>query len=82
MSDDHTASAHEGLELVGVYVDDGGASHRVHVTERGRLSWEIRDTPEEGEPVVIDRLRGELESADTAAAVARDYLTQVQRRAA
>ena len=50
--------------------------------EPEHLSWEIVDTPDGGDAVVIERLSGELESADTAAAVARDYLTQVKRRAA
>ena len=82
MSDGQRESAGPGSELLGVYVDHEGERHRVHVNERGELSWEIADTPLEGEPVVIERLSGELESAETAAAVARDYLTQLHRRAA
>lgn len=82
MSEGQGVSDGRGGELLGVYVDEAGGSHRVHVDERGHLSWEILDTPDGGDSVVIERLSGELESADTAAAVARDYLTQVNRRAA
>ena len=79
---DGQGASGDGRDLPGVYVDAAGDRHRVHVHEPEHLSWEIVDTPDGGDAVVIERLSGELESADTAAAVARDYLTQVKRRAA
>ena len=82
MSDGRGASGGRRCEPLGVYVDKAGVSHRVHVLQREQLSWEILDTADRGESVVIERLTGELESADTAAAVALDYMTQVHRRAA
>jgi len=71
-----------GATEPGVYVDELGGRHRVEVRQLARQSWEIVDTPDAGEPVVIEQLDGDLESVETAEAVARDYLTQVQRRAA
>ena len=68
------------LELLGVYIYTRGVAHRVQVHRTAPQSWEILDAPETGEPRVIEELTGELERRDTAAAVARDYLTQVQRR--
>jgi hypothetical protein len=82
MSDGRGPSGGYRCEPLGIYVDEAGVSHRVHVLQPDQLSWEILDTPDQGESVVIERLTGELESADTAAAVALDYMTQVHRRAA
>ena len=67
---------------IGGYVDHTGINHRVRVHRVEAHAWEIADVPELGEPTVIERLSGELESDKTALAVARDYLTQVARAAA
>jgi hypothetical protein len=65
---------------IGGYVDHTGMRHQVHVRRVEAQAWEIADVPERGEPTVIERLSGELESDKTALAVARDYLTQVAAR--
>jgi hypothetical protein len=67
---------------IGGYVDDAGIRHRVRVHRVEAHAWEIADVPERGERTVIERLSGELESDETAVAVARDYLAQVARPAA
>jgi hypothetical protein len=67
---------------IGGYIDHTGTRHRVHVRRVEVQAWEIADVPERGEPTVIERLSGELESDKTAVAVARDYLAQVARAAA
>lgn len=68
-------------ESVGSYLDHTGVRHEVRVRRVDAQAWEIVDTPEQGDEVVVDRLTGELESRDTAAAVAQDYLTQAPDRA-
>lgn len=70
------------VEDLGEYVDRAGVRHRVCMRRVGARTWEISDVPERGDPVVIDRLEGELESRDTAAAVAHDYLSQSDNSAA
>jgi hypothetical protein len=69
-------------ETVGSYFDHDGVQHEVRVRSVDEQTWEIVDVPDQGDEVVIERLSGELESRDTAAAVAQDYLTQASGRAA
>ena len=66
--------------MVGVYLDDAGVQHEVHVREVEAQTWEIVDVPVRGDELLVDRLTGELESGDTATAVAQDYLTQAPGR--
>ena len=68
-------------ETVGNYLDHGGMRHEVRVRWVEAQTWEIADVPEQGDEFVVDRLTGELESGDTATAVAQDYLTQALGRA-
>jgi hypothetical protein len=68
-------------ERVGGYLDRKGVQHEVRVRRVEAQAWEIVDLPERGDAVVVDHLSGELESGDTATAVARDYMTQAARRA-
>ena len=68
-------------ETVDVYLDQVGMQHEVQVRRVEAKAWEIVDVPANGDEVVIERLSGELESRDTAAAVARDYLGQAPGRA-
>lgn len=69
-------------ETAGSYLDDADVQHEVHVRLVETQTWEIVDVPEHGDEVVIERLSGELESHDTAVAVAQDYLSQTSGRAA
>ena len=69
-------------EKVGSYLDHAGVHHEVRVRSVVAQTWEIVDVPDRGDDAVIERLSGELESYDTAAAVAHDYLTQAPGRAA
>jgi hypothetical protein len=55
--------------------------HDVQVRSVEAQTWEIVDVPDHSDEVVIERLSGELESHDTAVAVARDYLSQTPGRA-
>jgi hypothetical protein len=68
-------------EMVGNYLDHIGVQHNVVVRRVEGQAWEIVDVPERGDELVVDRLTGELESCDTATAVAQDYLTQALSRA-
>ena len=68
-------------ESVGSYRDRTGMRHEVRVRRVEAQAWEIVDVPDQGDELLVDRLTGELESRDTAAAVAQDYLTQALRRA-
>ena len=77
-----TAAAPAASGEIGGYVDHTGIRHQVRVHRVEAHAWEIADVPERGEPTVIERLSGELESDKTAVAVARDYLAQVARAAA
>ena len=63
-------------ETVGSYLDHAGMRHEARVRRVEAQTWEIVDVPEQGDERLIDRLTGELESRDTATAVAQDYLTQ------
>jgi hypothetical protein len=69
-------------EPVGSYLDHAGVHHEVEVRSVEAQKWEIVDVPEQGDEVVIERLSGDLESRDTAVAVAQDYLTQTPGRGA
>jgi hypothetical protein len=69
-------------ETVGSYLDGAAMQHEVRVRRVEAQTWEIVDVPERGDELLVDRLTGEPESRDTAAAVAQDYLTQVPGRAA
>jgi hypothetical protein len=69
------------LETVGSYVDQVGTPHEVRVRRAEARAWEIVDVTDQGDELLVDRLTGELESRDTAAAVAQDYLTQAPSRA-
>ena len=69
-------------ETVGSYFDHAGVQHEVQVRSVEAQTWEVVDVPDQGDEVVIERLCGELESYDTAAAVAQDYLSQTPGRAA
>ena len=77
-----TAAAPAASGEIGGYVDHTGIRHQVRVHRLEARAWEIADVPERGEPTVIERLSGELESDQTAVAVARDYLTQLAPPAA
>ena len=68
-------------ETVGSYLDHTGMQHEVRVRRLEEKTWEIVDVPDQGDELLVDRLTGELESGDTATAVAQDYLTQAPRRA-
>jgi hypothetical protein len=68
-------------ETVGSYLDHAGMRHEVRVRRVEAQTWEIADVPEGGDELLVDRLTGELESRDTAAAVAQDYLSQAPSRA-
>jgi hypothetical protein len=68
-------------EVVGGYLDHTGAQHEVQVRRVEAQTWEVVDVPEQGDEFLVDRLTGELESGDTATAVAQDYLTQAPGRA-
>jgi hypothetical protein len=68
-------------ESVGRYLDRSGVQHEVWVRQVEAQAWEIVDVPEQDDELLVDRLSGELESRDTAAAVAQDYLTQGPGRA-
>jgi hypothetical protein len=68
-------------ETVGSYLDSAGMRHEVRVHRVKAQTWEIADVPEQGDELLVDRLTGELESRDTATAVAQDYLTQALSRA-
>lgn len=68
-------------ETVASYLDQAGMRHAVRVRRVEAQTWEIADVPEQGDELLVDRLTGELESRDTAAAVAQDYLTQAPGRA-
>ena len=68
-------------ETVGSYVDQTGVQREVQVRRVEAQTWEIVDVPAQGDELLVDRLTGELESDDTATAVAQDYLTQAPRRA-
>ena len=68
-------------ETVGSYLDRAGMRHEVQVRRVEAQTWEIADVPERGDELLVDRLTGELESRNTATAVAQDYLTQAPRRA-
>ena len=68
-------------ETVGSYRDRTGMRHDVRVRRVEAQAWEIVDVPDQGDEFLVDRLTGELESGDTATAVAQDYLTQAPRRA-
>jgi hypothetical protein len=68
-------------ETVGSYLDHAGVRHEVEVRSVEAQTWEIVDVPEQGDERLVDRLSGELESRDTAVAVAQDYLTQAPGRA-
>jgi hypothetical protein len=68
-------------EVVGTYLDRTGVQHEVRVRQVEAQAWEIVDVPEGGDELLVDRLTGELESRDTAAAVAQDYLSQAPSRA-
>ena len=68
-------------ESVGSYLDRTGVRHEVRVRRVEAEAWEIVDVPDQGDELLVDRLTGELESRDTAAAVAQDYLTQAPGRA-
>ena len=68
-------------ETVGNYIHDTGVQHEVQVRRVEAQTWEIVDVPDQGDELLVDRLSGELESRDTAAAVAQDYLTQARGRA-
>jgi hypothetical protein len=68
-------------ETVGSYLDHTGVQHEVRVRRVEPQTWEIVDMPEQGDELQVDRLTGELESRETAAAVAQDYLTQAPGRA-
>jgi hypothetical protein len=66
---------------VGSYLDHTGMQHDVLVRRVEAQTWEIVDVPELGDELLVDHLSGELESRDTATAVAQDYLTQAPGRA-
>jgi hypothetical protein len=68
-------------EVVGTYLDGTGVQHEVRVRRVEAQVWEIVDVPDQGDELLVDRLTGELESGDTATAVAQDYVTQAPRRA-
>jgi len=68
-------------ETAGKYLDHAGVQHVVEVRSVETQTWEIVDVPEQGDEIAIERLTGELESRDTAAAVAEDYLGQASSRA-
>jgi hypothetical protein len=68
-------------ESVGSYLDPTGVQHEVRVRQVDAQAWEIVDVPDQGDELLVDRLTGELESRDTAAAVAQDYLSQAPGRA-
>jgi hypothetical protein len=68
-------------ETVGSYLDRAGMRHEVQVRRVEAQTWEIADVPRKGGELLVDRLTGELESGDTATAVAQDYLTQAPGRA-
>jgi len=68
-------------ETVGSYLDGAGMQHEVRVRRVEAQTWEIVDVPDQGDELLVNRLTGELESRDTAAAVAQDYLTQAPGRA-
>ena len=68
-------------ESVGSYLDHTGLQHDVRVRRVEAQAWEIVDVPDQGDELLVDRLTGELESGDTATAVAQDYLTQAPGRA-
>ena len=68
-------------ETVGSYLDHAGMRHEVRVRRVEAQTWEIVDVPDQGDELLVDRLTGELESRDTATAVAQDYLTQAPGRA-
>ena len=68
-------------EVVGTYLDRTGVQHEVRVRQVEAQAWEIVDVPGQGDELLVDRLTGELESRDTAAGVAQDYLTQAPGRA-
>jgi hypothetical protein len=68
-------------ETVGSYRDGAGMQHEVRVRRVEAQVWEIVDVPQPGDEHLVDRLTGELESRDTATAVAQDYLTQAPGRA-
>jgi len=67
-------------EMVGSYPDGAGMRHEVRVRRVEAQTWEIADVPEQGDELRVDRLTGELESRDTAVALAQDYLTQASGR--
>jgi len=68
-------------ETVGSYLGRAGMRHEVQVRRVEAQTWEIADVPAQGDELLVDRLTGELESGDTAAAVAQDYLSQAPGRA-
>ena len=68
-------------ETAGSYLDGAGIQHEVRVRRVEAQTWEIVDVPDQGDERLVDRLTGELESRDTAAAVAQDYVTQAPGRA-
>lgn len=68
-------------EMVGSYLDRAGVQHVVEVRSVEEQTWEIVDVPEQGDEVVVDRLSGEAESRETAAAVSEDYLSHTPNRA-
>jgi hypothetical protein len=76
-----TAATAPASETVGSYLDRAGMRHEVQVRRVEAQAWEIADVPEQGDDLLVDRLTGELESEDTATAVAQDYLTQASGRA-
>jgi hypothetical protein len=63
-------------ETVGSYLDRAGMRHELQVRRVEAHTWEIVDVPAQGDELLVDRLTGEVESGDTATAVAQDYLTQ------
>ena len=67
-------------ETAGSYLDRAGMRHEVRVRRVEAHTWEIADVPAQGDELLVDRLEGELESGDTATAVAQDYLTQAPGR--
>jgi hypothetical protein len=76
-----TVATAPGSETVGSYLDHTRVRHYVVVRQVEAHTWVIVDVPERGDELPVDRLSGELESRDTAAAVAQDYLTQAPGRA-
>ncbi len=69
-----TPAAKCRTSAIGDYADRAGATHHVLVIAAGEREWEIIDSDGVQEPVLIERLVGEAESAQSADALARDYL--------